>query len=97
MDDFTQMHVFFVVTTAATILVTAFVCAVLVAGLRFFRTLDRIAGEVEEEAAEIRSDLNDLRAELHKGFRFVPWLSFFGKSAKRIASHKKASRKQPRG
>lgn len=95
MDDFTQMHVFFAVTTAAVILVTAFVCATLVALFRFLRTLERIAGHVEEEAQEIREDLDELRSGLKNGFRFVPWFSFFGKTAKRV-SRKKAPRKESR-
>lgn len=82
MDDFVQMHVFFAVTTAAVILVTAFVCASLVALFRFLRTLDRIATEVEEETAEIREDLDQLREGVKERFRLV--LHFFGKRKKGI-------------
>ena len=95
MDDFTQMHVFFAVTTAAVVLVTALVCGVLVALFRFMRTLDRIAELVEEETAEIREDLGELRSGLKKGFRFVPWFTFFGKTARRVA-RKKTPRKNAR-
>jgi hypothetical protein len=90
MDDFTQMHIFFAVTTGAVILITALVCAVLFMLARFLRTLDRIAEEVEEEAAEIRADLSELRSGLKKGFRFVPWFGFFGKTAKRLSTKKRA-------
>lgn len=82
MADFTQMHVFFVVTTAAVILVTAFVCAALVMLIRFLHTLDGIATEVEEEAAEIREDLDHLREGAKRRFRLV--LHFFGKTKRRI-------------
>lgn len=92
MADYTQMHVFFVVTTAAVILVTAFVCAALVAFTIFLRTLDRIANEVEEEAQELRADLDELREGVKDKFRLVPWFNFFGKAGKR-ATRKKASRK----
>lgn len=85
MDDFVQMHVFFAVTTAAVILVTAFICAALVALTRFLRTLDSIATEVEEEAAEIREDLDNLREGVKERFRLV--LHFFGRTKKRI-THK---------
>lgn len=95
MTDFTQMHVFFAVTTAAVILVTALMGGVLVALFRFLRTLDRIAGEVEEETAEIRADLSELREGVKKGFRFVPWFHFFGKAGKRVA-RKSATRKKTR-
>ncbi len=86
------MHVFFAVTTAATILVTAFVCAVLVALFRFFNTLNRIANEVEDEAQEIRADLDEMREGMQKGFRFVPLFNFFAKSAKRVAPKKTRTR-----
>jgi hypothetical protein len=93
MADYTQMHVFFAVTTAAVILFTAFLCAVLVAFFRLLRTLDRIAQEVEEETQNIREDLNDLREDMHKGFRFVPFFHFFGKAAMRAAKQKKARKR----
>lgn len=93
MTDFTQMHVFFAVTTGAVILVTALVCAVLVALFRFFNTLNRIATEVKEEAMEIRADLDTMREDMKEGFRFVPLFKFFGKSAKRVARKKMARKK----
>lgn len=93
MTDFTQMQVFFAVTTAAVVLVTAFVCAALVALTRFLRTLDGIATEVGEEAEEIRADIRELREGVKKGFRFVPWFHFFGKTSKRL-TRKKAPRKK---
>jgi len=83
MTDFTQMHVFFVVTTAAVILVTAFVCAALVALIRFLMTLDSIATEVEEEAEEIRADMDEFREGVKERFRMV--FQFFGKTKKRAA------------
>lgn len=95
MTDFTQMHVFFAVTTAAVILTTALIGGVLVALFRFLRTLDRIANEVEDEAAEIRADLDELRAGVKKKFRFVPWFTFLGKMGKRM-TRKSASRKNTR-
>lgn len=95
MTDYTQMHVFFTVTTAAVILVTALFCGMIVALIRFFTTLNNIAREVHEEATEIRADLDDLRADVSKGFRFVPWFTFFGKLGKRAARNKK-TRKQTR-
>jgi hypothetical protein len=96
MTDYTQMHVFFAVTTAAVILFTAFLCAVLVALYRLLRTLDDIAQNVEEETDEIRADLDDLRDDLREGFRSVPLLPlfhFFGKAARRAVQRKKARRR----
>ena len=95
MTDFTQMHIFFAVTTAAVILLAALMGGVLVALIRFLRTLDRIANEVEDEAAEIRADLDDLREGVKRKLRFVPWFNFFGKAGMRRA-RKSASRKNTR-
>ncbi len=95
MADYTQMHIFFAVTTGAVIILTALVGALLFMLVRFMRTLDRIASHVEEEAGEIREDLGELRSDLKKGFRFVPWFNFFGKTAKRV-SRKTPSRKNTR-
>lgn len=95
MNDFAQMHAFFAVTTVAVILMTALVCGALVALIRFLRTLDRIANNVEEEAAEIRADLEDLREGVKEKFRFVPWFTFFGKAGKRL-SRRSAARKKAR-
>jgi hypothetical protein len=92
MTDFTQMHIFFAVTTAAVILLTALTCGVLVALMRFFVTLNRIAQNVHEEAEEIRADLNELREDVKRGFRFVPFFNFFSKTAKR-SMKKKSARK----
>jgi hypothetical protein len=44
---------------------------------------------VEEEAVEIRADLDGLREDVRRGFRFVPLFNFFGKAAKRVAKAKK--------
>jgi hypothetical protein len=93
MTDYTQMHVFFAVTTVAVILFTAFLCAVLVALYRLLRTLDDIAQNVEEETDEIRADLDDLREDLREGFRFVPLFHFFGKAARRAVKRKNARRR----
>jgi hypothetical protein len=93
MTDFTQMHIFFAVTTASVILVAVFTCAMLVAVTRLFLTLDDIATSVEEETDEIRADLDELRGNVRKGFRFVPLFHFFGKAALRSAKRKRARTK----
>lgn len=90
MDDFTQMHVFFAVTTGAVIIVTALLGGLLVALFRFFTTLNRIAEEVHQSAEDIRADLNELRADVKKRFRFVPFFNFFSKTAKHGLGKKSA-------
>ncbi len=92
MDDFTQMHAFFAVTTGAVIILAALFGGVLVAVFRLFITLNRIAQNVHEEAEEIRADLDELRNDVKAGFRFVPFFNFFSKTAKR-GTRKKSARK----
>ncbi len=90
MDEFFKMDVFFVVATAATVVVALCVCVMLAYATKLLRTLDRIAQEVEEEAQEIREDLDEMREEIRDGKnRFLSLFSFFGKGAKRVAKHTK--------
>lgn len=89
MDDFTQMHIFFAVTTVAVVVLALLGAMLLIALIRVLRTIDRIANEVEEEAAEIRADLDGLRKDMKKGLRLVPWFGFFGKLARRTSSRKR--------
>lgn len=94
MDAFLKMDVFFVVATAAVVVVAALVGVLLYRAIRLMRTLERIASEVQEEAGEIRADLRNLRQDvLARGLRFAPFLGMFGKIAKR-AVKKKFSRKK---
>ncbi|MDB4991760.1 MAG: hypothetical protein JWL75_5 [Parcubacteria group bacterium] len=92
MDDYTQMYIFFAVTTAAVILITALMGGLLVMLIRFFNTLNHIAKDVQESAEEIRADFDELREDVKRGFRFVPFFNFFSKTAKR-GTPKKSARK----
>jgi hypothetical protein len=52
--------------------------------IRLFRTLDRIASQVHEEATEIRADLDEMRRKTKReGLRLQHLLTFFGKTTKR--------------
>jgi CHAD domain-containing protein len=95
MDPFYKMDIFFVVATAAVAVVALCMCVVLVYLAKLLKTLDRIATEVEEETEEIRGDLHDMRLKMRRsGTWFVPLLSFFGRSAKRLASGKKRKKRE---
>jgi hypothetical protein len=84
MDAFTKMDIFFVVSTMAVALVAVLVGYLLYRIIRLVRTLDRIAGEVKDEAHEIRSDIQHLRRNARDGkFSVTSLLSFFGKTVKR--------------
>lgn len=86
MDAFTKMDIFFVVATGAVALVAVLIGYLLYRLIRLVRTLDRIAGEVKDEAVELRADLRSFRSKAFSGkMSFGSVLSFFGKAAKRAA------------
>lgn len=90
MADFLKMDIFFAVATVSVALIALCMCILLVQLIRFIRTLDSIASEVEAEAQEIRADLDDARASIaREGRRLVPLLGFFGKTALRLSGKKK--------
>lgn len=91
MDEFFKMDIFFVVTTGVVVFVGILTCVALIYLISLFRTLDRIASQVHEEAEEIRADLDEMRTKTRReGLRLVHLLTFFGKTAKR-AKKKRAS------
>jgi hypothetical protein len=92
MDQFLKMDIFFEVTTAVVVIFGILGCVALFYLIRLFRTLDRIAGQVHEETEEIRADLDDMRKKTRReGLRLVHLLTFFGKTAKRVAKKKRIS------
>lgn len=66
MEDILKMDIFFVVTTIGVVVVSVCVVLVLLAFHKLLRTLDRIAGEVEEEAQALRADLAEARTAIKR-------------------------------
>ncbi|MDB5237557.1 MAG: hypothetical protein JWL88_659 [Parcubacteria group bacterium] len=90
MEPFFQMQIFFVVTTTIVVVLGVLACVALVYLILLFRTLDRIASQVHEEAEEIRSDLGDMRRKAKReGLRLSHLITFFGKTAKRVSKKKR--------
>ncbi|KND49330.1 MAG: hypothetical protein AB203_02945 [Parcubacteria bacterium C7867-008] len=84
MDPFLQMHIFFLVTTIVVVALGVLSCVALVYLILLFRTVERIANHVNEEAEEIRADLDDVRRKAKReGLRLGHLITFFGKTAKR--------------
>lgn len=84
MDAFLKMDIFFCVTTIVVVVLGVLSCIALYFLIRLFRTLDRIANQVNEETEEIRADLHEMRAKTRReGLRLQHLLTFFGKTAKR--------------
>jgi len=92
MDEFFKMDIFFVVTTVVVVSIGVLSCVALLFLIKLFRTLDRIATEVHEEAEEIRADLDEMRRKTKReGLRLAHLLTFFGKTAKRATKKKRSS------
>lgn len=88
MDPFLQMNIFFFITTVVVMILGVLACAALISLIVLFRTLDRFANQVNDETAEIREDLNDMRMKAKReGLRLKHLLTFFGKTAKRAKKH----------
>jgi len=66
MDDFLKMDIFFGVTTVAVVVVSALLVMVLIRLLRILKTVDEVSEIVQEEAAEIRDDIREVRAQVKR-------------------------------
>ena len=89
MESFTKMDIFFAVTTAAIVIITAGIALIVYRIVRFVRVLEGIATSVKEEAKEIRNDMTRLRSEVVvKGSKLAPLLWFAGRLGKRVVSKK---------
>jgi hypothetical protein len=85
MDDFTQMHVFFFVTTIAVVVLAVLVSLALYYVVRILRTIHRFSEAALEEGELIREDIADLRNSVRKEGVKLKTLAKFGKGfAKRF-------------
>ncbi len=84
------MDIFFVVATIAFAIVGILLAVAIVYAVRFLKTLDRIAENVEEETEAIRKDIHDARGVVRReGAKLGALTSFFGKAAGRVIKKKK--------
>jgi hypothetical protein len=91
MSDLLKMDIFFVVTTIAVVLLTLLVAIALYYVIRLLRTLDRIGEQIEEEAAALRADLNEVRSSAKKqGLKIKELATFFDRTAKRLLGKKRS-------
>lgn len=79
MGDFAQMHVFFVVTTIAVVLVALLVCIALYFVVRILRTVDRFSEEALDEAKLMRGDIAELRGSVKREGAKLKHFAKFGK------------------
>lgn len=86
MDAFAKMDIFFIIATAAVVILTVLIGLLVYRVILFVQIVNRIVTEVQEEAGEIRADIKSLRQDVvREGFRITSLASFFGKTAKRVA------------
>lgn len=90
MSEFAEMHIFFVVTTAAVVLVTALVAYALYRVVRILRNVERISDMAAEEGTLLRGDIAGLRSSIQtEGFKFKTLLGVFRRSAERMVKRTK--------
>jgi len=82
MDEFFKMDIFFAVTTAAVIVLTAVAVPVLLQLRRVFKHLEHISAQVSAESDAVREDVALVRNEIRSGGRRMK--SLFGLFTKTI-------------
>ena len=66
MSEFFKMDFFFVVATIGFVILAVLVCVALWYVIQILRTMNRVAGSVEEEAHAIKLDIDDARATIKR-------------------------------
>lgn len=85
MGDFTEMHIFFAVTTAVTVTIGILVAYALIRIVRILRNVERLSDMAAEEGVLLRADISDLRSSIRReGFTFASIAGFLRKRATRM-------------
>lgn len=85
MNEFIKMDIFFVVATAALVVLTVLASIFLVYAIRVVRTADRLGTLVENEMELIKGDINDARlAARREAGHFLALMSSVRKIAARF-------------
>lgn len=89
MDDFAQMDIFFVVTTAAVVVTAIALGTVLFYVARVMRNVDRITKNVGEEAELVRGDIAELRKNIREeGMKWKHMTTFLSRVGGRANARK---------
>ncbi|HRH24517.1 MAG TPA: hypothetical protein PK109_02930 [Candidatus Paceibacterota bacterium] len=90
MSDFLKMDIFFFVATIGTIVTSILLATILFYGIRVLRGIERILGEVEEEAKALRADIQEVRAVARKeGSKLAGLLESFERMLRGVFGIKK--------
>lgn len=98
MDEFLKMDIFFFVATIAVAVLAALFAIALFYGIRVLKGIERILGEVEEEAKALRADIGEVRAVAKReGSKLAGLLESFEAMLRSVFGLKKPrARKKPR-
>ncbi len=89
MNDFEQMHVFFIITSIAVVAVTLLASLALYYVVKILRTVDRLSEATFEEAQLLRADIAELRANVRvEGVKLKSFAKFGKKFAERFMEGK---------
>ncbi|MBU1292908.1 hypothetical protein KJ819_02455 [Patescibacteria group bacterium] len=92
MDDFLKMDIFFIVATAAAVVLSVLLVLVLVRVLRVLKNIEEVTDIVVEESEQIRDDIREVRERVKKeGHRFGQLISLIGGFAKPKRRSKKTT------
>ncbi len=95
MDSFLQMHVFFLVTTSAVIVLAVLVAIALYYFVRILRNVDRLSEAAAEESDLLRADIADLRNNVRsEGAKLKHFAEFGKKFAGRMTKQSKKKESQ---
>ncbi len=85
MTDFTQMYVFFIITSLAVVVVTLLVSLALYYVVRILRTVDRLSTAALDEATLLREDIAELRTNVRtEGMKVKSFVKFGRKFVERF-------------
>ncbi len=90
MSDFAKMDVFFIVTTAVVVMLGIVVTLILFRVWRILGHVERISQELSEEAALLRGDVAEMRANIKReGFKLMHLGRLFTNNIGRFWKRKK--------
>ncbi len=85
MDDFAKMDIFFMVTTAAVLILSMLIGYAVYRLIKILHYLEGISKDVSEEAALLRGDIATLRADaMHEGYKLIGLLPVLRRFVQRI-------------
>jgi 5-bromo-4-chloroindolyl phosphate hydrolysis protein len=96
MNDFLQMDIFFVVTTAAVVVITILFALALFYVVRVLRNVDQVMRNISEESGLIREDIAVLRTNVRtEGMKWKHFARFFGSFAGRSSTPRSSRKRAP--